>query len=128
MASILVLDDEPDAVVLIKRILQRKGHEISVFTEEEEAIAFAQSQPVDLAILDMKLKRMNGIEILEALKRANPATRVMMLTGFPSPETAKKAAELGAVQYCVKPIEIDELEEKVRLILGDRSAAPCILI
>ncbi|MGD9505539.1 MAG: response regulator, partial [Syntrophobacteraceae bacterium] len=94
MANILVLDDELDAVVLIKRILQRKGHEISVFTEEEEAIAFARSQPVDLAILDMKLKRMNGIEILEALKKANPATRVMMLTGFPSPETAKKAAEL----------------------------------
>ncbi|MGD9506225.1 MAG: response regulator [Syntrophobacteraceae bacterium] len=123
-----MLDDELDAVVLIKRILQRKGHEISVFTEEEEAIAFARSQPVDLAILDMKLKRMNGIEILETLKKANPATRVMMLTGFPSPETAKKAAELGAVQYCVKPIEIDELEEKVRLILGNRSAAPSILI
>jgi DNA-binding response OmpR family regulator len=118
MAAILVLDDEPDAVVLIQRVLKRKGHEVFVFTEEEQAIAFVRSRPVDLAILDIKLKKMSGIEVLEALKKINPAMHAMMLTGFPTLETAKRAVSLGADQYCVKPIEIDELVQKVTAILS----------
>jgi DNA-binding response OmpR family regulator len=118
MATILVLDDEPDAVVMMQRVLKRKGHEVSVFTEEEQAIAFARSCPVDLAILDIKLKKMSGVEVLEELKKINPAMHAMMLTGFPTVETARRAVNLGADQYCVKPIEIDELERKVASILG----------
>jgi DNA-binding response OmpR family regulator len=118
MAAILVLDDEPDAVVLIQRVLKRKGHEVFVFTEEEQAIAFVRSRPVDLAILDIKLKKMSGIEVLEALKKINPEMRAMMLTGFPTLETAKRAVSLGADQYCVKPIEIDELVQKVTAMLS----------
>lgn len=117
MATILVLDDEPDAAVLIQRVLKRKGHQVSVFTEEHEAITFARSCPVDLAILDIKLKQMSGIEVLEKLKEINPAMHAMMLTGFPTLETAKKAVSLGADKYCVKPIEIDELERSVASIL-----------
>jgi DNA-binding response OmpR family regulator len=118
MAIILVLDDEPDAVVLIQRVLKRKGHEVSVFTEEEQAIAFARSNPVELAILDIKLKKISGVEVLEELKKINPAMRAMMLTGFPTLETAKRAVSLGADQYCVKPVEIDELVQKVASILS----------
>jgi DNA-binding response OmpR family regulator len=117
MATILVLDDERDSGVLIQRVLKRKGYEVSTFSEEEQAIAFARSNPVDLAILDIKLKKMSGIEVLEELKRINPAMHAMMLTGFPTLETAKRAVSLGAEQYCVKPVEIDELMEKVAAIL-----------
>lgn len=118
MATIVVLDDERDAVVLIQRVLKRKGHDVIIFTEEEEAIAYVRSHAVDLAILDIKLKKMSGVEVLEELKAINPALHAMMLTGFPTLETAKKAVGLGADQYCVKPIEIDELESKVASILG----------
>src|SRR5512147_266845 len=120
MAMILVLDDEPDAVVLIQRVLRRRGHEVHAFTEEEQAIEFARSSTVDLAILDIKLKKMSGVEVLDELKKINPAMHAMMLTGFPTLETAKKAVNLGADQYCVKPIEIDELEQKIASILGQR--------
>jgi DNA-binding response OmpR family regulator len=118
MSRILVLDDEIDAGVLIHRVLKSKGYDVFVFTEEEEAIAFAQSASVDLAILDIRLKRMSGMEVLEELKKINPAMHAIMLTGFPTIETAKRAEELGASQYCVKPIEVDELEERVASILG----------
>ena len=60
MAKILVLDDVFDAVTLIKRILQKKGHEVFAFTEEEEALDYARSNEVDLVILDIKLKKMSG--------------------------------------------------------------------
>jgi DNA-binding response OmpR family regulator len=118
MAVILVLDDEPDAVILIQRVLKRKGHDVFVFTDEEQAIVFARQHHLDLAILDIKLKKMSGIDVLEEFKKIDPAMHVMMLTGFPTLETAKKAVCLGAGQYCVKPVEIDELVEKVTTILG----------
>lgn len=117
MATILVLDDVLDAVILIKRILSRKGHGVITFTEEEEAIAYAGSHDVDLAILDIKLKRLSGLEVLERLKKIDPGIRVLMLTGYPSLETAKEAMDLGAGAYCVKPIDMDELEDKVAGLL-----------
>ena len=118
MATILVLDDVLDAVILIKRILSRKGHEVITFTKEEEAIDYAASHAVDLAILDIKLKRLSGVEVLEALKKIDPGIRVLMLTGYPSLETARKAMDLGAGEYCVKPIDMDALEEKVAGLLA----------
>ena len=119
MAKILVLDDVLDAVILIKRILQKKGHEVFTFTEEEDALTYARSNKVDLAILDIKLKKMSGVEVLEELKKIEPAIRAIMLTGYPTMETARESLKLGANEYCVKPIDKDELEEKVAGVLGD---------
>jgi DNA-binding NtrC family response regulator len=113
MGQILVLDDVLDAAVMIKRILERKGHQVAVFTEEEEALAYLRSTPVDVAILDIRLKKMSGMDVLEELKKISPQTQVIMLTGYPSLETARQAQESGAFDYCIKPIDKDELEEKV---------------
>lgn len=122
MATILALDDVRDAGNLIKRILEKKGHAVSVFTEEEDALEFARGQSVDLAVLDIKLKRLSGVEVLSELKKITPAVRVIMLTGYPTEETARTAIELGASRYCVKPIDPDDLEEIVEEVLkeGDR--------
>ena len=117
MAKILVLDDVLDAVILIKRILQKKGHEVFGFTEEEEALDYARSNEVDLTILDIKLKKMSGVEVLEELKKITPSMGVIMLTGYPTMETARESLKLGATEYCVKPIDKDEIEEKVASVL-----------
>ncbi|MDI6852181.1 MAG: response regulator [Deltaproteobacteria bacterium] len=113
MGQILVLDDVLDAGVMIKRILERKGHQVAVFTDEEEALAHARSQPVDVAILDIRLKKMSGVDVLQELMKISPQTQVIMLTGYPTLETARQAQEWGACDYCIKPIDKDELEEKV---------------
>ena len=118
MSKILALDDVLDAGKLIKRILERKGHEVFVFTEEEKALQYARTQPVDLAILDIKLKKMSGVEVLEEMKKISPSIRAIMLTGYPTMETARESLKLGADEYCVKPIDIDELEEKVAAVLN----------
>jgi DNA-binding NtrC family response regulator len=118
MAKILILDDMPDAVFLIQRILGRKGHDVAGFTDEEQAIAYARSQDVDLLILDIKLKKLSGLEVLREIKKMKPQVKAMMLTGYPTLETAREAKELGAQEYCVKPIEKEELEEKVAQVLG----------
>lgn len=118
MAEILALDDVQDATILIGKILTKKGHNVHTFTEEDEAIAYARANKVDLAILDIKLKKMSGIEVLGLLKTATPEMRIIMLTGYPTVETAREAISLGADEYCVKPIDREELEEKVEKVLS----------
>jgi DNA-binding NtrC family response regulator len=117
MAQVLVLDDVLDAVNLMKRILKTAGHEVVGFTEEEEALDYARTHTVDLAILDIKLKKISGVEVLAELKKIIPSIRAIMLTGYPTLETAQAALRLGASEYCVKPIDNDELEEKVAKVL-----------
>jgi len=118
MANILVLDDISDAGVLVKRILERKGHSVANFTEEEDALNHSRKNSVELAILDIKLKKMTGVEALEELKKINPDMKAIMLTGYPTLETARESLRLGAQEYCVKPINKEELETKVAEVLG----------
>lgn len=113
MGDILVLDDVLDAGLMIKRLLERKGHKVTIFTEEEEALAHLGSQAIDVAILDIRLKKMSGVEVLEEISKISPRTKVIMLTGYPTLETARQARDLGAFDYCIKPIDKEELEEKV---------------
>ncbi len=125
MAEILTLDDVQDATVLIGKILTKKGHKVHCFTEEDKAIAYAKENVVDLAILDIKLEKMSGVEVLGLLKKIRPSMKAIMLTGYPTVETAREAISLGADEYCVKPIDRDELEEKVEKVLkarGNKSA------
>lgn len=117
MAEILVLDDVLDACVLIRKILSRKGHTVHTFTEEEEAIMFVSKNTIDLSILDIKLKKMGGIEVLAEFKRLQPEMKTIMLTGYPTVETARDALSFGANEYCVKPIDKQELEMKVESVL-----------
>jgi len=119
MANIIVVDDISDAGMLVKRILERKGHSVAAFTEEEDALKHAASKLVDLAILDIKLKKMTGVEVLEELKKNSPDIKAIMLTGYPTLETARESLRLGAQEYCVKPINKEELEAKVAEVLGE---------
>ncbi|NOX80847.1 MAG: response regulator [Deltaproteobacteria bacterium] len=118
MARIMVLDDVLDSVVLIEKILAKQGHEVVGFTDEEEALRYVRKHRIDLAVLDIKLGKMNGIEVLAELKRIGPAIRAVMLTGYPTVASARQALRLGAGEYCVKPIDKNELEDKVALVLN----------
>ncbi|MFZ0611370.1 MAG: response regulator [Desulfobacterales bacterium] len=120
MARILILDDVSDAVRLMARLLEENGHTVFPFTDEAPAIDFIAANPVDLAILDIKLKKMSGIEVLAKIKQIAPGIRTLMLTGYPTVEAARESIRLGAGEFCVKPIDNAELEEKVsRLLAAD---------
>ncbi|MFZ5775422.1 MAG: response regulator [Thermodesulfobacteriota bacterium] len=113
MALILVLDDVADAGAMVRKILQRKGHEVRVFSDEDEALRFAAANAIDLAILDMKLRKMEGTEVLAELRKLHPELPVIMLTGFPTKTAASQAMALGALAYCAKPIDKGDLERIV---------------
>lgn len=118
MARILVLDDVADSAMMVKKILEKQGHEVRIFQDEDEALRFAADQPVDLAILDVKLRKLDGTEVLAELKKLQPRLAAIMLTGFPTKSGAQQAMRLGAAAYCAKPIEKQVLEETVAAILS----------
>ncbi|MFA7347638.1 MAG: response regulator [Desulfurivibrionaceae bacterium] len=124
MARILVLDDVLDAGILIQRILQRKGHVVHVFHDEDEALRFTEKNPVDLAILDMNLRKMDGLDVLAEMQKSLPHLSAIMLTGLPDVDMARQAFALGAVAYCAKPIDKDRLEERVAQALLDGANLP----
>jgi DNA-binding NtrC family response regulator len=117
MANILVLDDEQDSCNLVKRIAVGLNHKTVAFDDEDDAINYAEANPVDLAILDLKLKKMSGLDVLKKLKESNPNIKALLLTGYPTVETAKKAVALGANAYLTKPIDVDDLETGISAAL-----------
>ena len=117
MARILILDDVLEAVRAIEMILVKNGHETIGCTDENEAIEQVRSSPVDLAILDIKLKHHDGVEVLHDTQRTRPELKVIMLTGYPTHQSAEESTRLGADAYCVKPIDRHDLEKRVRDLL-----------
>ena len=121
MARILVLDDVQEAVDAVRKILEKSGHEVVGYTDEEAAIDHVNDNPVELAILDIKLKKMDGVEVLGRLKEIRPSIQAIMLTGYPTHATVEEAMRLGANAYCLKPIDRSELEKKVDEALSQSS-------
>jgi DNA-binding response OmpR family regulator len=113
MALILLVDDERDACSMVQRILSTLGHEVRGFTDAKEAIQWLLTNTPDLALLDIRLRGMSGFVVLEYLRRKCPRTKTIMITGYPSAETAGIAQEMGVDDYLIKPMEIEELEKHV---------------
>lgn len=107
-----------DFAELIKKVLEQQFHKVVPFIDEEKALVFTMKNHVDLAIIDLKLKTMNGIQILQQFKKRHPDLKTIILTGYPSIETNRQALALGADAYCVKPLDNAELVEKVRDVLA----------
>ncbi|MEJ5349290.1 MAG: response regulator [Desulfosoma sp.] len=124
MALIMVLDDEKDACRLMQRVLVRLGHEVHTFCDASTARRWLEDHDPDLALLDIKLKDDDGLSVLRFLRAHKPRVRVMIITGFPSAETAQEARRLATEDYLVKPVELDELEYRVRKVLENRFATP----
>ena len=87
------------------------------FTDEEDALTYVRHHRVDLAILDVRLKKMSGVDVLARLKKISPATQVIILTAYPTIETTRESLRLGASEICTKPIDTQALEDKVAAVL-----------
>jgi DNA-binding response OmpR family regulator len=118
MALILILDDEEDACQLMGRILTDSGHTVRTFTEVSDTLEWLRSHRPDLILLDYKLRGTDGISVLKDIRVNRPEMEIILITGKPSPEVKRKAAELGIRDYLIKPVEIRELEEHVNGVLG----------
>ena len=105
---ILVCDDEEGIRESLKLILE-KEYDVVFAATGDEAIEKMRKSPIDLAILDIKMPRRNGLETLRELKKANPSCKVIIATGYRSVEAAEEAAKLGATDYIIKPFDRDKI-------------------
>jgi len=112
--NVLLVDDEEEFLeTLVKRIQKRNVNATGV-RSGEEALRFLEKSPADVVVLDVRMPGMDGIETLRALKKKHPLVEVIMLTGHASLEVAIEGMELGAFDYLMKPVEIDDLLYKIQ--------------
>jgi DNA-binding NtrC family response regulator len=110
---VLFVDDEADFLETILKRMQKRGVAASAVDSGEAAVAWLQQHPVDVVVLDVRMKGMDGIQTLRAIKSAHPLIEVIMLTGHASLEIAREGMKLGAFDYLMKPIDLDELLYKL---------------
>ena len=109
--QLLIVDDEVQFLEAIAKRLEIRGFLVTKATNGEEAIAIAQTQKFDLALLDLKMPGMNGKQVLELLKKEHKFLEVIILTGHGSLDSAVECTKLGAFGYLPKPYELEHLIE-----------------
>jgi DNA-binding NtrC family response regulator len=120
-ASLLLVDDDATFRQVMANELKRLGYQIEAVGTGEEAIRRIATSEPDVVLLDMRLPRMNGLDVLKSIHASAPATEVVMLTGHGSIDTAIESIRIGAFDYVVKPCPLDELHIRIQRAIERRS-------
>lgn len=112
--SILIVDDEAIVRESIRDWLQDAGYQVSTATSGEEATQIVDKQDFGIIIIDVRLPGMNGIKLLQAIKQVKPEIKSIVITAYPTAEYAAEAKKLGAIDYLIKPVAPDELEQLIQ--------------
>ncbi len=112
--NVMVVDDEPDFLETIIKRLKARKIEAAGAESGPKALELLAGQDYDVIVLDVKMPGMDGIETLREIKKRSPLTEVIMLTGHASVESGIQGMQLGAFDYVMKPVALDELLEKMR--------------
>ncbi len=110
---LVIIDDEPIVGRRLKQVFSKMGYHVDIFTNPLYALEFMKDNPFDIVITDFKMEELDGMEVLRRAKQLNPKSRVIIITGYARPETAKEAFKSGVFDFMVKPFRLDELKESV---------------
>lgn len=125
MVRTLVVDDEQGIRFFLRETLERTGHEVTIASSGEEALAILKENRFDLVVLDLRLGgRVDGLRVLEGLKWLWPDTAAIILTAHGSLESAMAAIREGVDGYLLKPVRAQELRQTVRDVLERRNRTP----
>jgi ATP-dependent Lon protease len=119
-ARVMVVDDEAIARQNLEYILRKDGYLVDTAASGGEALEKLTGQDFDVILTDLKMEKMDGLQLLEAAKQVAPATDIVMITGYATVSTAVDALRKGAAHYLSKPINLDELRGTVREIVGKK--------
>ena len=121
IAHILVVDDEPAMRESLREILELEGFQVSLADGGEAALDILEQAPIDLMLLDLKMKGMDGLETTEAAKHLSPETVIIMLTAHGTLESAIGAMRYGAFDYLLKPAAVGDIIASVQRGLAHRA-------
>lgn len=111
---IIIIDDDKAILRILTRILQKQGYETDTSETGKEAMEKIGQKPYDLALIDIKLPDIEGIDLLPHIRRQTTETIMIMLTGMASTENSLRARSLGADAYLLKPVKPEELIKLVK--------------
>jgi DNA-binding NtrC family response regulator len=114
LARILVVDDDENIRTTIEAILENEGYAVDVAANGCEAIKKSERAAYNVALIDIQLPDMEGIELLTRMKDPVPKTRKIIVTGFPSTQNAIEAVNKKADAYIVKPVDVEKLLSTIR--------------
>ena len=117
MQKVLVVDDE----LLIRDILYESlasyGYEVISVSDADKAMQMLEEHNPEIALVDIKLPKTSGIELTKMLKAAKPELIIIIITGYPSFDSALNATKYGASEYIIKPFRLDELHKTIQKLL-----------
>ena len=116
--KIMVIDDESIVCKMTKAIFEEDGFAVETFTNSEPALARLREQTFDVVITDLKMKGIDGMEVLKIVKTESPQTKVIMITAFASLDAAIEALRGKVDDFFPKPVKIKDLKASVKKLLG----------
>ena len=117
-ASVLVIDDEEIMREILQTLLEREGCQVSLAASGEDGLALAHAQPFDVAIVDVMMPGIDGIETLDELRKLDEDLPVILITAYGSDEIASEAEAAGVFDYVPKPFDNQVVRDVVRRALG----------
>jgi DNA-binding NtrC family response regulator len=118
-SSILVVDDEDALRTVLSSELTNEGYEVRSASDGDEAIGELQKGAFDLVLLDIKMPRLNGFEVLKFIKEHHQTSKVVMLTGFADLKNAIESKKLGADDFVSKPYDLVDLLTTIERVLSE---------
>jgi DNA-binding response OmpR family regulator/glycine cleavage system H lipoate-binding protein len=118
-SSILVVDDEEPICTGCRRVLSREGFLVECSTDAAEGLKMAEGRPYDVILLDLRMPDLDGLTFLDRLHAKKPGLPVIVITGYPSVESASESMRLGAREFLSKPFTPEQIRDKVRRVLSD---------
>ena len=112
--KLLLVDDEEGYVTVLAKRLSKRNFIVKTALSGTEAIRILHNEAFDLAVLDLKMEGMDGIEVLKVFKEMEPKMPIIILTGHGSETAAREGIEYGAYDYLVKPCDLSDLVERIR--------------
>jgi DNA-binding NtrC family response regulator len=108
---LLVVDDEPGMLAMIERVVEPSGFRTILHASAREALARLADEPADVALVDLRMPELGGLEVLRAIQQAQPECGVILMTGHATVESAIEAVKLGALDYLTKPLDVNRLRQ-----------------
>jgi two-component system, NtrC family, response regulator PilR len=109
MARVLLIDDEPSILNVLATLLRKQNYDVTPTSDGRKALELIRSEKFDLLLTDIRMEPVNGLQLLEEMRAAQPQAGVILLTGYGSVKTAVQAMKGGAFDYVTKPFKVDEL-------------------
>jgi len=113
MIKLLIVDDEKGITDSLKDFFQNRGFSVKTANSGEDALAAVKADRPDIIFLDIRMRGLSGLDVLESIKKTDKSIKVIMLTIHEEKEIIDKAKALGADEYITKPFRVDYLEEVV---------------